>query len=251
MTQRQDLKCSGATKIVSGQYDRVLASGALTVEGTLDCSALHASGATKICGDFRCAAEAETSGALKVERAASVGSLRASGSVAVGDKLTCAGALQTSGSLAVGGAIATKTLKASGKVQCDSLAASEIETSGDLTVQQGVEAEKFRSTGKVSIGGLLNAEQIDIAVSANDSVGDIGGGTITVRKNWWGMSFGAHRPRLTVGSIEGDIISLESTKADIVRGKTVRIGKDCEIARVEYTESLTATPATVAEQVKI
>lgn len=251
MIQRQDLKCSGSTAIVSGQYENVRASGALTVEGTLDCRTLHTSGATKIRGTLICAENSKTSGALKIDGAASVGSLHASGSVAVGGKMDCNGELHTSGTLTVGETLTAQALKASGNVQCNELHASAIETSGTLSVRQGVEAESFSCTGKLEIGGLLNAERVEIAVSTSNSVGDIGGGTITVRKNWYGLSFGAHRPRLNVTSIEGDTISLESTKAEIVRGKTVRIGKDCEIGRVEYTGSFTADDGTVAEAVKI
>jgi hypothetical protein len=37
--------------------------------------------------------------------------------------------------------------------------------------------------------------------------------------------------------IEGDEILLENTKADVVRGKNVQIGKGCEIGLLEYQDS--------------
>jgi cytoskeletal protein CcmA (bactofilin family) len=44
---------------------------------------------------------------------------------------------------------------------------------------------------------------------------------------------------LTAKVIEGDIVYLENTKADIVRGKTVKIGAGCQIGTIEYTSELT------------
>ena len=39
--------------------------------------------------------------------------------------------------------------------------------------------------------------------------------------------------------IEGDLISLENTKADVVRGNDITIGDGCEIGTVEYTGKVT------------
>ena len=50
MNGRQDLKSSGGMKIVGGEYGMVRVSGALKVEGTLDCEEMHASGAVKVGG---------------------------------------------------------------------------------------------------------------------------------------------------------------------------------------------------------
>ena len=42
---------------------------------------------------------------------------------------------------------------------------------------------------------------------------------------------------LAVGTVEGDVIRLENTRADTVRGGRVFIGEGCEIDRVEYGTS--------------
>lgn len=56
---------------------------------------------------------------------------------------------------------------------------------------------------------------------------------------------------LEVETIEGEDIDLESTKAELVRGRNVVIGAGCEIERVEYSGTLTVDKAAkVGEQVK-
>ena len=52
--------------------------------------------------------------------------------------------------------------------------------------------------------------------------------------------------------IEGDEVTLIHTTSKVVRGKNVRIGCNCVIDRVEYSESLDVDEsATVGERVKI
>ena len=58
-------------------------------------------------------------------------------------------------------------------------------------------------------------------------------------------------PESTRPAREGDTVELELTKAEVVRGRFVRIGPGCEIARVEYTGDLTVEGGAVQEQVKV
>jgi hypothetical protein len=54
-----------------------------------------------------------------------------------------------------------------------------------------------------------------------------------------------------VETIEADEIDLVATTAKMVRGREVKIGAGCDLARVEYSESLTVDPkAKVGEEVK-
>lgn len=250
MNTRQDLKASGGTSVVGGEYGIVRVSGALKVNGPLDCEELHASGGTKVAGDLRCSGRISASGALKVEGSVSSGSIGSSGALVAGGDVTVTGELHTSGSLTCGTKLNADVLKASGVCRCGGdIHVRELATSGQLAASGGVEAESFRSSGKLDIRGLLNAEEIDISISATCAVGDIGGSRITVRKGWFGFTFG--NPRLTVESIEGDTVELEYTKAATVRGRTVRIGAGCEIGRVEYSETISVDGGTVGEQVKL
>lgn len=250
MNGRQDLKTSGGMHISGGEYNDVRVSGALKVDGTLDCETLHASGAVKVAGDLHCAGRLAASGAVKVEGSVSGGSIGSSGALVAGRELTVQGELHTSGSVSCTGKLQADSLKTSGSCQCGGdVHVRELVSSGRLTVDGGVEAERFSSTGKVEIRGLLNAEEIDLRICADNTVGDIGGSKITVCKDWNGFSF--HKPRLTVKSIEGDTVELELTKAEVVRARFIHIGPGCEITRVEYTEDLTIEGGTVTEQVKV
>ena len=249
MNTRQDLKASGGTSIAGGEYASVRVSGALKVNGTLDCEELHASGGTKIAGDLRCSGRISASGALKVEGSVSSSSIGSSGALVAGGDVAVTGELHTSGSLTSGAKLSADVLKTSGVCRCNEIHVRELATSGQLAVDGGVEAERFRSSGKLDIRELLNAEEIDISISAACAVGDIGGSRITVRKGWFGIAFG--HPRLTVESIEGDTVELEYTKAATVRARTVRIGAGCEIGRVEYSETISVEGGTVGEQVKL
>lgn len=118
-----------------------------------------------------------------------------------------------------------------------------------------VEAERFQSSGRLEIHGLLNAEQVEIYVSGGSEIADIGGGMIQTKKDrgWhgFGFSFGSGQNCLRVRTIEGDRVELEATQAAVVRGKVVRIGKDCEIDRVEYSDELILDGGSVREQVRV
>jgi cytoskeletal protein CcmA (bactofilin family) len=105
-----------------------------------------------------------------------------------------------------------------------------------------LEAEVFLAKGSFTIGGLLNAGQIDIILYGGCRAKEIGGEKITVKKP--GI---AHKLKRLIFSyifrvnvdlqadvIEGDEIYLEHTYAKIVRGNNVTIGPGCDIEVVEY-----------------
>lgn len=250
MKERQNLKCSGATTVAGGVYDQVSTSGALKSSGSIDCMSLHSSGATKIAGDLICAGEVSGSGAIKINGRLQTGSLRSSGSVHAGEELICDGEARISGSLGCAGDVRADCLRCYGSTTSAGVVrAREVHVSGKLEAG-GVEAELFYSTGKLSVRGLLNAENVDIRLGGRCEVSDIGGSHITACKERV-VGFSFSRPELCVKTIEGDTIELEYTKAEVVRGRYVRIGAGCEIGRVEYTEDLTVENGTVAQQVKL
>lgn len=250
MNGRENLKCSGATTVAGGVYDQVSTSGALRSSGSIDCMSLHSSGATKIAGDLICAGEVSGSGAIRVNGRIQTGSLHSSGSVHAEAGLICAGEARLNGGLGCGGDIHADCLRCNGSAMSAGVVrVREAHVSGKLEAA-GVEAEIFRSSGKLMIRGLLNAEDAELSIGGRIEVGDIGGSRIVVhRERVIGFSFS--RPELCVKSIEGDTIELEYTKAQVVRGRYVRIGAGCEIGRVEYSEDLTVEGGKVAQEVKL
>jgi len=75
---------------------------------------------------------------------------------------------------------------------------------------------------------------------AESSADEIGGGKITVKKKRNSLLplFKGSEGSLRAKVIEGDEVSLENTKADVVRGNKVKIGQGCEIGLVEYRSDL-------------
>lgn len=117
-------------------------------------------------------------------------------------------------------------------------------------VSGDIEAETAALSGAVEIGGLLNAETVEISANPAVHIHAIGGGTIRVLQKDTTTFLGIFHTspgRARIGSIEGDNIELENVEAEIVRGKYVRIGHGCRIGTVEYGEDLEAEPGTVRQ----
>ena len=94
----------------------------------------------------------------------------------------------------------------------------------------------------INIDGLLSADNINITIYKSANVKEIGGENIDVRSDkkinnipLVGKFFSN---RLIAETIEGDYVYLENTSAKKVSGKTVVIGKNCNIEEVNYEVSL-------------
>lgn len=254
--EKRNLHTSGAMHIDGGDYADVHVSGSLKVNGDIRCDELHCSGSTKIDGSMECGGEVVTSGSVKLTGSSKIGAARISGSFTCEDSLQCDGRLNVSGSAKIGGGLRVGEGNFTGSCTVDGvLHATVLSCSGKLTVEKDVEAERFQSSGKLEIHGLLNAEQVEIHVSGSSEIADIGGGMILTKKDrsWhgFGFSFGSGQGCLRVRTIEGDRVELEATQAKVVRGKVVRVGKDCEIDRVEYSGELILDGGIVREQVRV
>ena len=236
MNEHIDMKISGSSSMPGGEYGKVSISGAGKVQGSLKCEELHCSGAAKVHGDVDCAGELRTNGAGKVDGSARCGSLSASGAFS-------AQTVQVEGLASVSGSLRTEQAFTADSVHCRALRAS-----GACRVSGDVEAETAVLSGAVEIGGLLNAETVEISANRAVHISAIGGGTIRVLQKDTATVLGIFHTSpgcARIGSIEGDNIELEYVEAEIVRGKYVRIGQGCRIGTVEYGENLEAEPGTV------
>jgi cytoskeletal protein CcmA (bactofilin family) len=221
--EAETISISGSGKIEGGVKAQSLKiSGSGKVEGPADVQDLHISGSGKIAGDARTKIF-HTSGSSKVEGSAWAQEFQISGS---------------------------------GRVEKD-LHAKEVRISGSAKIGGGVEADRFFASGAFEIGGLLSADEIKISLYGLSRAGEIGGADIEVRKregSFWFLRWlwGGHDPRLETETIEGDEIYLEHTRADVVRGKRIKLGPGCQIGTVEYSESLQIDPSSaVKEQVQV
>lgn len=254
MSDKIDLHISGSSAMPGGEYGTVSISGSGKLQGNVKCESIHCSGAAKVQGDV-VAGHIASSGAVKVEGSVDCkeqvsisGSFQAGGDVAAAE-------LKCSGSVRIGGGVQCGTCRVSGSFEAGkSVRCRVFRSSGGVRVPS-MEAEEVKLAGRTEIPGLLNAETIRISADSDSEVGDIGCGTLEVCRDpepRWTTFFGFRRRGgcLRVNTIEGDVIHLENTWANVVRGKQVTIGPGCQIRRVEYTDSLQAEEGTVTQSEK-
>lgn len=253
----RDLKASGATKLSGGAYRDVDVSGAAHIDGDIICENFGVSGSVKVIGavstdGFRAsgstridgnvtAGEIKASGATSIRGSVDARELHASGSMKAEGGATVEGEVRVSGSSSFGGPIRARNVRAM----------------GSLRAGKGIECETLTIAGSFDVDGLVNAGTAEIDMAGPCHIDEIGGERITVRRRGLLSVLGFQLPFglggvLTANSIEATSVSLESTRAKVVRGAEVSIGSGCEIDRVEYSQSLDVSPdAVVRERVKV
>ncbi|MGV3488932.1 MAG: hypothetical protein ACO1OC_10145 [Tuberibacillus sp.] len=233
-----DLIISGSGSAGGGIYKNVEISGSGRVNGDIECERYKISGSAKIDGNVK-------TDSFKVS-----GSSHHYGNVE-------ANHLDVSGSTNIDGHVAAKEMSVSGSCKIGKhLSGEKIEASGSIRVNESCAVELFKVKGSFEIGGMLNAETVDIKLYRDSRVKEIGGGVIDIKRGPKGFSlgklFGAFNHFLSVDVIEGDDVFLENTRAKVVRGKNVHIGDGCEIGLVEYTNEFKQSGQTkIGEQKKI
>ena len=235
---------SGKVSAEGNYYEDVHISGSGRIDGNLRCRSIHVSGSGHFNGNAVCEEEIRISGSGHFEKSVECGSFSVSGSGHIENDLKC------------------KDFKSSGSSHIKgSVSCTDAAISGSVQVEKDMTGENIRISGGSSIHGLLNAENITIMLYGKNTVGEIGCTKLDVgiSKNNSGslrigpFSFGSkNKGDLVCPIIEGDEVNLVNTTSNVVRGKNVRIGPDCVIKRVEYSESIEVdSSSTVGEQVKI
>ena len=253
MNEQIDMKISGSSTMPGGEYERVSISGAGKIKGDLRCASLHCSGAAKIQGDVDCTGEIRSSGAGKIEGSAQCESLSSSGAFSVGAGLTVQTLVAGSGSLQVAEQLTADEIRSTGSLDAGCIHCRAFSCSGFCKVSGDLEAETAVLTGAAEIGGLLNAETVEISANRAVRISAVGGSSIRILRKDAASFLGLFRTGsgcAKIGSIEGDEIELEAVEAEIVRGRNVRIGEGCRIGCVEYSGTLTADPGTVGKSVQ-
>ncbi len=213
---------NGAGNIGGGEYENISISGSGEVTSDVKCQSLKSAGSVHIAGSAECSGEFKIAGSVRVD----------------GD-IKC-------GRCDLAGAANIKSIEANG----------DLRLAGSFIADGNVSGEKVIIVGVANVNGLINGDEIRIAFDGDGvKANEIGGGTIKIapkkeKKAYW---FGKKKiKRSEISTIEGDEISLELVKADVVRGANVTIGDGCEIGKVEYSESLEISEkAHVENQVKI
>lgn len=217
-----DLVINGFGSSNGGQFQLVTLNGVGTINSDVECSAFECNGSGTVNGNVT-ANTAKVSGNAKFKGTIESQNFSVEGTAKIAQNLLVKD-LNVSGKASVGG-----------RVKCE-----QIKLQGILTVGEDCEAEMFKAQYRFTIGGLLNADQIDIEIYGECKAKEIGGQTITVKQHKGSFIGTLFKPffktQLETELIEGDIIELENTIAKVVRGNQVRIGPNCHIGVVEYTE---------------
>ena len=228
-----DLRINGDGSASGGNYNNATINGNGQIHGDLDCI------------NFVCNGNADVNGSIKAKSIRVNGHTNFAGNVA-------AELMQINGNCVADGNVTGGEIKINGFADIKgSLSGEQIRQTGAITVKGDCNAESFITMGGFNIGGLLNADSIDINLHYRCQVREIGGERIEVKS---GREFqllriiksifipwNAHDLLLVSDLIEGDEIHLEQTRAKVVRGNNVTIGKNCQIELVEYRNSFQQT----------
>ncbi|HWJ03998.1 MAG TPA: polymer-forming cytoskeletal protein [Verrucomicrobiae bacterium] len=263
MDRLADVSISGMGSSNGGVFSNVDISGMGTIHGDVEAERISISGKGTIEGNVAVFRRVEISGMGTIRGSVKGGQLVSSGSGNV-EGIVDVELIESAGNLKVGRDAKVKELSNAGRCRFDlSVRGDKIESYGLLSVGNDLEAETFYSQGSFTVGGLLNANRVDIEIHGFCQAREIGGEEIRVRSNGWGIPLlnklinpflgsGRELDRLTADVIEGTVVSLSYTTAKVVRGNKIVIGPECKIDEVEYTDSVEVDPrACVGKQTKL
>lgn len=256
---RGSLKISGSGSAGGGVYEEVKISGSGKITGDIECNEFHISGSGKAEGNVK-AKEFKTSGSSRIDGDLEAEDVKISGSTHIEGNAKC-DSIKISGSAHIGKNLEGNEIDVSGSTNVEGGVHGEhIRISGSINVKDDIEAEEFIAKGGFRIGGLLNADSIEISIGGSCLAREIGGEKIEV-KEFMGGAFFLNKIfgfifnqnlGLKTDLIEGDDIYLEHTVAKVVRGNNITIGKGCLIDTVEYKSELKILEnGKVENQVKI
>jgi len=223
-TANGDLKIDGSGSAPGGAYDTVRINGAGKITGNVICRMFRINGSGTVTGDLT----------------TDDGKINGSGTV---DGNIDAKKCKINGSAQIKGGITGDSLSVSGSVTVgQTVDVLHVKLEGSAKISGDVKAETFQSDGSFELNGLLNADEITVALYHSKSkAGEIGCGKINVSMATTGFSIlrsiftlGQYNPILEADTIEGDDIYLENTVAKIVRGNNIIVGRGCVIDLIEY-----------------
>lgn len=231
-----NIDISGAGKVAGGEYNNINVSGSGKITGDIKANKFIVAGSGIVLGDIEVNI-IETSGAFKTL-----------GNLNVIEKI------QSSGSFKSEKNIVTNKLNIAGSLNClGGISFDLLEFGGWLKCMENCEGRKICGEGKLRIDGLLSADEIDIRLLGESNINEIGGENIRItegkRQKIRILCFSYNqKSELNCKIIEGDNIYLENTRAEVVRGNNITIGKNCVIERLEYSGELNINEKSVIKE---
>ncbi len=234
----EDIRRLGDVVLETGEYGRITAAGDLEFRGDVKAISiksmgdLRAKGLVQV-GDLKAMGDATFEKDLKVENANIFGDIKVLGDF-TGD-----------------------SIKIYGEMNCEKVQGEEIAIYGELHRAKELICETFKAYGEFHVENTMNIGHGECYLSDDSSAEEIL--CETLRVNVYDendgniVKIGLKRSRrgiLTVHTIEGDHIHLEGTHAQIIRGKSIIIGKACKIGKVIYEKSLDIYDDGIVDQVE-
>ena len=211
------MKIIGETTSSGGQFGNVRITGQCTFKSDLDCSRMSIIGQAEVQGKLR------------------------------------AGELKLTGEAAVRGAIDAGRIGGQGQLNISSrLRGEQIRFTGEINVGGDCEVGDLTISGAFDVNGLVSAERLELKMYGPCKAKEIGGGRLVAKRSRKSALLNLFKTSnagaLVADSIEGDIVELEHTTAQVVRGNQVTIGQGCRIGRVEYTQTLNIHKSAVVQE---
>lgn len=224
MTERElgNLSINGSGSSNGGEYNSVSINGKGEINGDISCKSFHCNGLGTVNGNVK-SEKVKINGSSKIDGLLYANDLLVEGRASI-TKDVMINTFTVNGTTSIGGNVKGEEIKVKGKIKIN----------GDC------EVETFHSDGQFTVDGLLSAEQIEVVTYGECVAKEIGGKSITVKqKNNFLLDLlkTVKSVKLVADMIEGDHISLENTKAKVVRGNHILIGENCEIDLVEYKDT--------------
>lgn len=225
--ERPGISIMGDGIVGGGIVGKLWINGEGVINGDTDCHLLRCNGSALINGSLL-GRLARVNGHLKVSHHAEMERIRINGSFDAGRSARISH-IGMNGDLSTG----SNLFFVKGVVN------------GTVTVQGNIEAEQMTVRGTLNVNGSVQAGELNLKLIKQISrVNEIRGRTVTVAPTLLAKWFhSSRRGHLNAERIEGEDIRLENTRASVVRGSRVHIGKGCIVGRVEYTETFSADAA--------
>ncbi|MGP0587805.1 hypothetical protein [Paenibacillus timonensis] len=233
-----DLKIVGNGTSNGGVFNKIKIVGEGDINGDVDCRTLTCTGTLEVDGGLR------------------VGTVKATGTIVVSGPMG-GEELNLTGNLSVRGGLQADKDRLNGEIRIDGgITGEDIGLYGSCELTGDCQAERLRLKGAIQSQGTINAERVEIAMFGRSQTSEIVGGQIRIAPHptwkWVALFKSWGTPGMQASIIEGDVIRLENTVADIVRGGDVSIGPGCRIRLVEYTKHYHQDPhAEVGEHLNV
>ncbi|EGG33964.1 hypothetical protein [Paenibacillus sp. HGF5] len=224
VVERPGVSITGDGVVGGGIIGKLRINGEGVIHGDTDCHLLRCNGSAVINGSLL-GRQARVNGHVKVSHHVQMEQVRVNGSLDAG------GSVRIS-RIGINGGLSTGA---------DLFAVKGV-VNGTLDVGGNLEAEEMTVRGILRVSGSVIARELTLRLVTQASrVNELRSRTVFVAPTLLAKWFRSSRiGYLNAELIEGEDITLENTRAAMVRGRKVHIGKGCSIGRVEYTETFSA-----------